>query len=180
MDSTAEADQTIDVNLPAKRLKLTSGSIPSSFRELSSLGRKTRQSQKASDLGKCLTCQGEKPDRKNRRVPEKLVQCVTFEVEFSLLNAAKIRNDERILMELEGIDGIALEVRYYRTCFQSFTHKRSLDSRPSQKLQFENETGTLHIEAFVNLVEFLDDALRLPTAIITMNDVVNKYSTINF
>ena len=86
--------------------------------------RTTRQNLPATDLTKCLICQETKRDKRNRGLTESLTQCLTFEAEYSLLNAAKSRGNERVVMELDGRDAIALEVRYHRTYYQDFTHKK--------------------------------------------------------
>ena len=56
-------------------------------------------------------CQAEKKDPRNRRLSKRLVQCLTFEAGVSLLNAAKIIGDQRVLLEVEGCDMIAK--KYY-------------------------------------------------------------------
>ena len=86
--------------------------------------RTTRQNLPATDLTKCLICQETKRDKRKRRLTESLTQCLTFEAEYSLLNAAKSRGNERVVKELDGRDAIALEVRYHRTYYQDFTHKK--------------------------------------------------------
>ena len=44
-----------------------------------------------------------------------------------MLNAAEIREDNRLILALEGQDYIATEVRYHRTCYQRYTHIKEVD-----------------------------------------------------
>ena len=84
---------------------------------LSESERQSRSSIQPTDLLSFVICQEEKRDSKNRRVMEPLTQCVTFEAECNLPDAACTRNHVRLVAELEGQDAIAKEVKYRRTCF---------------------------------------------------------------
>ena len=100
---------------------------------------------------------------------ESLTQCLTFEAEYSLLNAAKSRGNERVVMELDGRDAIALEVRYHPTCYQDFTHKKSLERVTERQLEDEDKRGnsSAHKTAFEGLIPYLDGVLSNPTAVVT-------------
>ena len=37
------------------------------------------------------------------------------------MKAAKIRHDERLLLDIEGRDLVAIEARYHRTCYLKYT-----------------------------------------------------------
>ena len=88
----------------------------------------------STDLIKGLICQVEKKDSRNRRLREHLVQYLTFEAGVSLLNAAKIRGDQRVLLEVEGCDVITKEVLYHKSCFGLLTHKKVLGNLTSAKV----------------------------------------------
>ena len=48
---------------------------------------------------------------------------LTFEADFSLL-AANIRGHSRMCCELEGLDGIAQEIKYHCSCFTQYVKKK--------------------------------------------------------
>ena len=83
--------------------------------------RKCTRSLPRTDLTQCIVCKSKKADRRNRRVPEKLTQCVTFEAAAVLQNTARIRGDKKVLLEVEGNDLIAKEVCYHRLSYSSST-----------------------------------------------------------
>ena len=88
--------------------------------------RTTRRSFSGSDLLKCIICQTEKRDSKNRRRLETLTQCVTFDSSGTLLNAAHIRKDTRALLAIKE-DLIAKEILYHRSCYRAYTNEKALD-----------------------------------------------------
>ena len=90
--------------------------------------RQSRSELRPTDQNCCIICQDTKPDRTNRRVQEKLTQCVTYEAEYNLLDAAKIRGHGRVVLELEGADAIAKEIKYHRTCYTAYANKKSLQN----------------------------------------------------
>ena len=51
---------------------------------------------------------------------------MAFKAGVSLFNAAKIRGDQRVLLEVEGCDVIAKEVLYHKSCFGLSTHMKVL------------------------------------------------------
>ena len=65
---------------------------------LSRRARVTRSNYGRIDLKKCLFCQAEKKDRKNRRKLEELHRCTWDQTPITLVNVARIRKDERVLV----------------------------------------------------------------------------------
>ena len=105
---------------------------PSSHDDEPSLKKGRRHSRlnvEQTVLKKCIICQNERktaPKKSSGRY-EDPTDCVTFKAGDTLLNAAKIREDNRLILALEGQDYIAIEVRYHRTCYQRYTHIKELD-----------------------------------------------------
>ena len=87
--------------------------------------RHSRLNVEQTVLKKCITCQNERKTapKKSSSRHEDLTDCATFKAADTLLNEAKIREDNRLILALEGQDYIAIEVRYHRTCCQRYTHK---------------------------------------------------------
>ncbi|XP_035998993.1 uncharacterized protein LOC118564555 [Fundulus heteroclitus] len=55
-----------------------------------------------------------------KRQREKLSLC-EYQSGGNLIKAAEVRNDERILLQTRGKDVVAIEVRYHRSCYKSYT-----------------------------------------------------------
>ena len=62
----------------------------------------TRSSLQSTNIKSCIICQEEKTDSKDRRRKEKLTTCQTLTAGESLVHAAKIRGDQRLLVALDG------------------------------------------------------------------------------
>ena len=71
----------------------------------------------------CLICRSTKYAKERatkKRKVERLVNCETSQGG-KLVKAAKIRHDERLLLDIEGRDLVAIEARYHRTCYLKCT-----------------------------------------------------------
>ena len=90
--------------------------------ELQSDSRQTRSSLQAIDMKECAICQTVKTDSKDRRRKEKLTTCETMQAGRTLLEAAKLRGDQRLSIALRDQDPIAIELCYHRTCYRTYTN----------------------------------------------------------
>ena len=75
-----------------------------------------------------------------------------------MCNAAEIRKDERILLELLPGPGqpdlIAREVQYHRNCYADYTHVRTLSKMlETQQCEEEAKGGTAYDKAFLHLAK---------------------------
>uniref|UniRef100_UPI0035901801 uncharacterized protein isoform X2 n=1 Tax=Myxine glutinosa TaxID=7769 RepID=UPI0035901801 len=82
----------------------------------------------------CVICKQTKYVKESvtsKRKVERLVRCETI-AGGQLLNAALMRKDEHLLVHVRGRDLVALEVRYHRSCYLSYTRvvrtKQGLDA----------------------------------------------------
>ncbi|MEM7114253.1 MAG: hypothetical protein AAF614_17595 [Chloroflexota bacterium] len=94
-------------------------------------------------------------------------------VEHSPLTAARIRQHEGVISELESQDAIAAEVKYHRTCFQNFTHEHKLDGLIKKKI-VEEDSGyarEAQREAFRVLASKVDVDLEHPTKAVTVGEL---------
>ena len=87
---------------------------------------RSRTSFQATDLTACIFCQTTKKKYKDKHLNESLSLCLTEQASATLLEAARIRSDERLLLAIEHQDLIAIEVRYHRSCYSTYTHKQNL------------------------------------------------------
>lgn len=93
--------------------------------------RTTRSMTSKTDILACLFCQQKGWKNRGSRVKrsEGLSQCLTFQAAETVMEAANIREDERVLMQIQGgPDAIAAEVRYHKSCYSAYTDKRALQS----------------------------------------------------
>uniref|UniRef100_UPI00358FD2C1 uncharacterized protein n=1 Tax=Myxine glutinosa TaxID=7769 RepID=UPI00358FD2C1 len=112
-DASAEHDQGRDEVAPKIRL----------------LRSKTSHSRAAGSRSShllpvcCLICKKDKnivePHSRKRR-KEQLVHCETITAG-KLVTAAEMRKDEALLINIRGKDLVALEARYHKSCFKSYT-----------------------------------------------------------
>ena len=78
-------------------------------------GRQTRSSFGRTEANLCLFCQTKKRDRRDRRRFEDLVRCEGDSTPATLVSAADVRGDERILLEIRDQDLWAKDVLYHRS-----------------------------------------------------------------
>lgn len=97
-------------------------SVDSKTQDLPNPKRLSRSAVSATTYDTCLLCQTNKYS-KQFKDNEPLTNLETIQASETLVEAARKRNDERILLAVEGKDLIALEVKYHRTCYKGYTHK---------------------------------------------------------
>ena len=68
----------------------------------------------------CKTNQYVKDPGTRKRKVEKLMNCETISGG-QLLNAAKMKQDERLLLHIRGKDLVAIEVKYHKSCYLRYT-----------------------------------------------------------
>ena len=88
---------------------------------------RTRSSLPRTDLLKCIICQAEKRDKTNMRLLERTYRCTWSCTRGTLINAARVRRDERILLEVEQADLHAKDVIYHPSCYKDYTSQRALE-----------------------------------------------------
>ena len=74
----------------------------------------TRSAQQKTTLRKCIICQKDKINKTSGSCYEPLSDLQMFKASNTLKNAATIRDDQRILLEISGKGLVAIEVKYHR------------------------------------------------------------------
>ena len=69
----------------------------------------------------------EKSQKKSKRKREELIRCTWECTLFTLVNAARIRQDQRVLLEAEHADLHAKDVQYHSSCYKKFTCPKQLN-----------------------------------------------------
>jgi hypothetical protein len=87
------------------------------------LKRSTCRSNASLFPNTCIICEKDhymyQFDRKRKK--ENLVLCQTFNASEALFKAATLKTDETLLCKIQGVDCIAKELKYHKTCFLSYT-----------------------------------------------------------
>ena len=116
-------------------------------------------------------CQTEKTHPKNRRRVEPLTKCTNLGS--TLLDAARLQQKERVLIYLEGlgVDSVAAEVVYHRSCYQEFTNKYVLERLKDTSAEKESP----YTEAFKALFAQVEQALLEDEQVMTLPAVRNQF-----
>lgn len=137
----------------------------------------TRSSLQSTNIKSCIICQAEKTDSKDRRRKEKLTTCQTLTAGESLVNAATIRDDQRLLVALDGQDLIALEVCYHRSCYRSYTNVKIPEESKNQNDEAETQ---IYEEAFQELKNEVEIQLFQRLEVLRMSSLRAKYVELLF
>ena len=107
-------------------------------------------------------CQITKALRKDGRTSgyESLAKLQTFEASKTLIYAAEIRNDARVLLAIKDQDLITLEVKYHKSCYGDYTNAKTLD-RIKIKNEQENEKMSIYDKAFDRIVNVVRDGINI-------------------
>ena len=70
---------------------------------------------------------GRKEPEKKQRKGEELIRCTWECTLITLVNAACIRQDQRVLLEAKHADLHAKDVQYHSSCYKKFTHPKQLN-----------------------------------------------------
>ena len=106
--------------------------------EILSQQRKTRRSLPPVDFLKCIFCQAQKREKRPpplfRTAPSKLMISMEKRASETVVRAAHLRKDNRLLTALQpNYDFVALEIKYHRNCCASCTSERSLERSRKQQ-----------------------------------------------
>ena len=101
--------------------------------------RLARASLSGRNLKECLFCQAPKRLKKNRRLFESLCRCTW---DFTpQRNAAYVRQDEAVLLEVKHTDLHARDVMYHMSCYKNYTCPRHLGLLSQRQVAMEDQNG---------------------------------------
>lgn len=115
---------------------------------MSSPPKRIRRSQSSDfDITKCAICQKDKITiSKGARTREALTLNISEIGSASLIKAAEIRNDNRLLLNIQHQDTIAMEIKYHRSCYKDYVRQRELDKLEENHCREENvSTDVKHL-----------------------------------
>lgn len=134
--------------------------------------RLTRSSTVTKQPKKCAICQDEKPDSKDQRRKENLTICETMEAGRTLLEAAKIRGHQSLIVALNDKDPIAIDLCYHRTCYRTYTNAKQLNVF---KRNQEGINESQYDAAFQVLSSELEPKLFKDLEVLRMSDLWQRY-----
>ena len=101
-----------------------------------------------------MLCLSQKPkDNVWQNKYEYPISCERDDVEDKIKSVAKVRNDKRVLHDVEGKDFKALVYNYHRTCFATYTNKKTLSS--FQRIAEKKSSDTI-TDAFEKVCTTID------------------------
>ena len=133
----------------------------------SSHTRSSRSKQIPFDRMKCMFCQ-----KVTRKKIGDLVNVSTYMACKTILAAAEVRGDDRMLLILRGVndDQCAAELKYHQSCHAVYTSMKSVN--PTKP-----ETGTGYSKAFDDLTAAIIPKLKAGTAY-DMTSLLQKYQSL--
>ena len=133
----------------------------------------TRSAQQKTTLRKCIICQKDKINKTSGSRYEPLSDLQMLKASNTLKNAATIRYGQRILLEISGKDLVAIEVKYHRSCYQSYTPPKTLERIRLKDNQSRHLSGC--DGAFESLSEYVQQKIVNDFDIVSMSSLKEKY-----
>ena len=139
--------------------------------------RMSRSQVQSFNVKNCIICQKGKV-KKNKgkaRTRERLTQNTSEHGRASLLKAARIRCDERVLLQIEGQDTIALEIKYHRSCYKDYVRQETLSKLEDQNCQNEDFTTTNYQRACEFLSDYVQSEIIPSAKVISMSELQERF-----
>ena len=121
---------------------------------------------------KCFHCRKKDKYKKDKKNKEPLLTCETDNVEANIKNAAKIRNDQRVLLDIEGKNLKAIEMRYHKTCYAAYINNRQLKLIEDSK---KESSSTIHEKAFQQVASIVDKQVFKQNETVAMSHLLDVY-----
>ena len=127
---------------------------------------------------KCIICQHEKVMKGrpgNPRTREPLSQILSETGCTSLLKAAQIRQCDHVLLQINGQDAIAKQIKYHRSCYKDFTKADSLANIEQQNCQHEDNRTDVYNDAFQEIRRCVQMEVIWKSKIVSMSDLTSQF-----
>ena len=112
---------------------------------------------------------------KGVRSRESLAQNISEYGSASLLRAAEIRGDNRVLLQIKGQDCISHEIKYHRSCYKNYVRLETLTKLEAQNCATEDKESRGYSKAFGKLCHHLQSEVIIKTRILNMTELVGKF-----
>ena len=140
--------------------------------------RVSRSQIDAFDINKCAICQQDKTmltKNKGARSREPLSLNMTATGSASLLKAAQIRDDRRLLLQIHGQDTIAMEIKYRKSCYVQYVRAGALAKLEEQNCEDENIARESYNRAFSNIREYVNNTVLKERKAVKMSELLEQY-----
>ena len=130
------------------------------------------------DVNKCAICQQDKTmltKNKGARSREPLSLNMTTTGSASLLKAAEIRDDRRLLLQIQGQDTIAIEIKYHKSCYAQYVRPGALAKLEDQNCEDEDIASGTYNRAFGNIREYVNDTVLMEGKAVKMSELLERY-----
>ena len=106
---------------------------------------------------------------------EALIQNISEYGSASLLRAAEIRGDNRVLPQIKGQDCIAREIKYYRSFYKNYVRLETITKLEAQNCATGDRESTGYSKAFGKLCHYLQSEAIIKKRILNMTELVGKF-----
>ena len=113
---------------------------------------------------------------KGARTTEPLTLNISEFGSATLIKAAQIWNNSRMLLHIDGRDTIAMEIKYHRSCYKNYVHPKQLANLEEQNYQQEDARTEVYDRAFGKLKEFFEKEVIAAAKAIPMSTLIEKYT----
>lgn len=140
--------------------------------------RLSRSQVEVFDKNKCAICQREKKSynkTKGTRCKEALSLNMTDSGRDSLMKAAQIRDDSRLLLQIRAEDTIALELKYHKSCYKDYVRQETLSKYEEQNCQKEDAANDGYDRAFNKVKEYVQDAVIKQAKAVSVSELLQQY-----
>ena len=140
--------------------------------------RVSRSQIDAFDINKCAICQQDKTmltKNKGARSRETLSLNMTATGSASLLKAAQIRDDRRLLLQIQGQDTIAIEIKYHKSCYIQYVRAGALAKLEEQNCEDEDIASKSYNRAFSNIREYVNVTVLKERKAVKMSELLEGY-----
>lgn len=116
------------------------------------------------DWSKCIFCRNA-----SHKKDFKLINICTFEACHNIQSAAETRDDKDLLRLIQGVDLIAIEGKYHKSCHASYVSKSNINSKCAS-----DNPATAYDQAFSDVLEIIQPDILAGKAY-TMNCLLDLY-----
>ena len=77
----------------------------------------------------------------------------------SLLKVAQVRDGRRLLLQIQGQDTIAIEIKYHKSCYFQYVRAGTLAKLEEQNWEDEDIASESYNRAYSNIREYVNDTV---------------------
>ena len=112
---------------------------------------------------------------KGARSREPLSLNMTATGSASLLKAAQIRDDRRLLLQIHGQDTIAMEIKYRKSCYVQYVRAGALKKLEEQNCEDKDIANESYNRAFSNIREYVKNTVLRERKAVKMSELLERY-----